>query len=240
MSTEVVLKKRVEFETALGNYRVSQEAKLLVADMPLVILQGISGSGRNTIIDYLVKNSNFHQIVSDTTRPPKMRDGKMEQNGVQYFFRSEDEVLNDLKAGMYLEAELIHNQQVSGINIRELRRAHESKKIPINEVARKGVSNILDVKNDTHTFFIIPPSYEEWMRRLSRRESMNNEELENRKNSARKELQEALSKSYFHYVINDSVQQAAQHIEDVVKGEGNSEEHDKAKLIAQSILDQLG
>ncbi len=236
---EVVLHKRDEFEKILQGYSPSIEAKRLLSEMPFVILQGITGSGRNAIIDYLVQHSHFHQVVSDTTRPPKLRNGVMEQNGVQYFFRSEEDVLTDLRNGMYLEAELIHNQQVSGISVRELERAHKSGKVPINEVAREGVSNVRDAKQDTTIFFVVPPSFGEWMKRLTGREQMTEAELKNRKQSALEELEEALSKDYFHYVVNDSLERVSKTIARVVDGSDNSEENKRAKEVAKEILTQL-
>ncbi len=236
---EVILHKRDEFQKILQAYRPSSEAEQLLSQMPFVILQGITGSGRNAIIDYLVQHSHFHQVVSDTTRPPKLRDGVMEQNGLQYFFRSEDEVLTDLKNGMYLEAELIHNQQVSGISVRELERAHKSGKVPINEVAREGVSNVRRVKQDTTIFFVVPPSFDEWMKRLTGREQMTELELKNRKQSAREELEEALSKDYFHYVVNDTLERVSKTIEKIVDGADDNEENQRAMQAAKGILARL-
>ena len=236
---EVQLKHKAAFERVLKNYQPSSKAKQLIAGMPLVILQGISGSGRNTIIDYLVKHASFHQIISDTTRPPKLRNGVMEQDGVQYHFRQEEVMLQDLEAGMYLEAEVIHNQQVSGISIRELERAAGSDKVPINEVAREGVGNIRSAKPDTTFVFVVPPSYEIWLERLGKREIMSEEELANRKHSAVQEIEEALTARDFYFVVNDSVERAAGVIGDLVHGEMTLSEDGNARRVAEAILDKL-
>ena len=66
----------------------------------------------------------------------------MEQNGVEYYFVSESEFMDGLKRGEYLEAEVIHNQQISGISLKELRRVKEAGKIGVNEVGRLGAQNI--------------------------------------------------------------------------------------------------
>lgn len=65
--------------------------KSVMAATPFAALSGVAGGGRNTVINYLVDHYNFGFIVSDTTRPPKFRDGKMEQDGVQYYFRKEED-----------------------------------------------------------------------------------------------------------------------------------------------------
>src|SRR4051812_6100284 len=112
-----VLHQREVFEEILKHYQVSDHAKQVLSGTPFVVLSSVAGGGRNTIIQYLVEQYDYGFIVSDTTRPPKVRDGKMEQHGVNYYFRNEDELLVDLRNGEFVEAELIHNQQVSGTSI---------------------------------------------------------------------------------------------------------------------------
>lgn len=236
---EVSLKNKQAFLDVLKDYVPSTEAKNLLATMPLVILQGVSGSGRNTLINYIVEHAAFHTVISDTTRPPKVRNGKLEQNGIEYYFRNEDDLLADLRSGMFLEAELIHDQQVSGISIRELVRASKSGKTPINEVARKGVVTIRRAKPNATFFFVVPPSYEIWLERLTKREVMSSDELSNRKNSAVTEIDEALRAPDFHFVINDTVERAAGIITAVFAGAVNEAEDRAARTAALAIRDKL-
>lgn len=233
----VELKNIEKFRPLLSGYKPSDHALRLLDNIPLVIFLGITGAGRNTIINHLLGTGRYHFIVSDTTRPPKVRDGQLEQDGVQYNFRSEEEVLNDIKAGEFLEAELIHNQQVSGISIRELERAHQSGKIPINEVDLQGTINIIKVKPNTKMFFIIPPNYEVWLKRLHARETMSDVEFANRLQTAVKVLKEALSKDYFTFVINDSSLESATRIDKWLSGEAINIHHDEARSIAKGFLE---
>lgn len=236
---EVFLHHKEEFKQILADYQPSEKAKQILTGMPLVILQGISGSGRNAIIDYMVEHLSYHQVVSDTTRPPKVRNGHMEVDGVAYHFRSEEDVMADLRQGMFLEAELIHDQQISGISIRELERASASGKTPINEVARKGVGNILTAKPDTAVFFVVPPSYDAWIRRLNGREQMTPEEFVNRKNSAVLELEEALRAEHFTFVINETVEQSAKDIVDTLKSGADAAKQEAGRAVIQEILATL-
>src|SRR3546814_14273785 len=98
--------------------------------------------------------------VSDTSRKPRVNDGIPEQNGVEYWFRSEAEILNDLKAGKFLEAAIIHNQQVSGISIRELQRVGDEGKIAITDIEIVGVHNLIQAKPYATAFFVLPPIFE--------------------------------------------------------------------------------
>lgn len=235
----VTLHKMDEFNRALDGYEPSAEAKAVLQRIPLVILLGVTGGGRNTIINHLVDTGRYHFIISDTTRPPKVRGGELEQDRVHYHFRSEDQILDDIKRGAYLEAEVVHNQQVSGISIHELERAEASGKIPINEVDFLGTINILKYKPDTHMFFIVPPSYDEWIRRLNAREIMSDEEFANRTTTATKILREALNSQAYHFIINDSSNDSAILIDRWVHG-ANDPAHDNAtRRIAMEILKQL-
>lgn len=242
---EVILHHKESFKEVLANYRPSPDSLSVLNDVQLLILQGITGSGRNTIIDKLVERGVCQQIVSDTTRPPKIRNGVMEQNGVQYYFRSEEDVLADLRAGKYLEAELIHDQQVSGISIRELQRVNDADKISVNEVAREGVENIRALKPDAAFAFVIPPNYDVWMQRLVAREAMSQEELRNRMNSAVLEIHEALTKPYFYFIVNDDLEAAVDDISKIAQNMNtatpnvNAEERSIAEQLLTSIEQHL-
>ncbi|QQS21977.1 guanylate kinase [Candidatus Saccharibacteria bacterium] len=236
---EVQLEKKEEFKKALACYSPSQDARDTLATMPLVILLSVTGGGRNTIINELVKTGRYHYIVSDTTRPAKVRNGKLEQDGVVYHFRTEDEVLADIKQGLYLEAELIHDQQVSGTSVRELKRAHDSGKVPINEVDIGGTDAIADVKPDTLFLFIVPPSYTEWMRRLKSREDMSEEELEKRLTTAVRMLHTVLSSKRFVFVVNDRLSEVVKTVDDYILGERHDLHDATAKAVALRLYHQI-
>jgi guanylate kinase len=75
---------------------MSERAKKALEGLNLVLLVAPTSTGRNTVIRELVSKHNYQFIISDTTRPPQYRDGRTEENGVEYFFRSEDDMLADL------------------------------------------------------------------------------------------------------------------------------------------------
>ena len=63
----------------------------------IVALIGEAGSGKDTILQDLLQNSNFNEIISYTTRPP--RDGEI--NGKNYFFISPEEFLDKIQEILY-------------------------------------------------------------------------------------------------------------------------------------------
>jgi len=227
------LKHFLEFKDELAKYHVSETALTALDDIKLVLLIGLTSSGRGTILRHQIATGRYYYIVSDTTRPPRVNDGLPEQNGVEYWFRSEEEVLADLREGLYLEAELIHGQQVSGISIRELKKAKEAQKIPIADVDLQGVHNIVKVKPDTEVIMIIPPSFEEWQRRLAKRGVMRPDEQRRRMETAQLILDDAQRERYYNFVISENVEQSAGIIDSIVAGKANPHQGRAAGVIDQ-------
>lgn len=205
------------FRKALANYHASEHARRILEDMKLVAMSGLAGGGRNTIIDRLVQQHEYFFIVSDTTRPPKVRNGRLEQEGVNYYFRNEADMLKDIQNGEFLEAEIIHNQQVSGTSIRELERAKNSGKIAIHDFEYGGANNVAHAKPDAYIIGLLPPSYDEWIRRFRDREVITEQELANRMQTAEKVLENMLEKPYFKLIINDDIEACVADIQAVVE-----------------------
>jgi guanylate kinase len=215
------LKHYSEFQETLDKYQISPRASRVIDDLKLVLLIAPTSGGRNTIIRHLVQTGHYYYIVSDTTRPPRINDGLMEQNGKEYWFRTEEEFLADLRVGEYLEAELIHNQQVSGISIRELEAAKTKQKIAITDIELEGLHNVVQAKPDTIAIMILPPSFDEWQRRLAGRGRMRDDEQKRRFETAQKIFKDGLSQDYYHFVISENIEQSAAIIEAIVEGKPN-------------------
>ena len=206
-----------EFETVLADYHISPAGRRILKSTKFVLLSGPTSSGRNTIIRELLKTGSYYFIVSDTTRRPRINDGHLEEDGVVYWFRSEEEVLADLKAGKYLEAEIIHNQQVSGISIRELEKARELQKIAITDIEIGGFQKVAEAKPDAYPIFILPPSFDEWQRRIKGRGHMSKKEFRNRLETAAKVFATALEHNkQYHFVINRTLEDAVEQIHELV------------------------
>lgn len=226
-----------EFREVLADYHLSSDAERALADIPLVLLVGPSSSGRNTIINHLVCSGEYHYVISDTTRKPRANNGVMEQDGREYWFRSEDEVLEDLRAGRFLEAAIIHGQQVSGISIRELQLAAQEHRIAINEVEVKGAGSIHAINPFARFIFVLPPSFDEWMARMSQRGELPADEKKRRLESAAFEITTALERDYYTFVVNDTFMHAAARIDDIIRGDGKGgDDQDTAEALARELL----
>ena len=212
------LKQLPSFQKILDKYAISEKGKAILAETTLIVMSAPTSSGRNTIIRRLLETGRYHFIVSDTTRQPRMNNGEMEKDGREYWFKSEDEFLEGLREGKYLEAEILHNQQVSGISIRELEKANKEGKIAVSDTGVKGTDNIVRSKPDTIALFVLPPSFQEWQNRLKNRGIMTADELRRRMSSAVDELNMALKKEYYTFIVSIDIEESLKHINSVVEG----------------------
>ncbi len=236
LSVDNQLKYLAEFRQTLADYQMSDKSKSILGNTHLALMVAPTSVGRNTIIEELMKTGEYHFIVSDTTRKPRINDGVPEQNGVNYWFRSEEEVLEDLKTGKFLEAAIIHNQQVSGISIRELQKARNDRKIATTDIEVVGVRNIIQAKPDALAFFVLPPSFKEWMRRIEGRGRMTSTEKHRRLESAVEEFEAALKYDYYSFIINDTVEHAVQQIQVVIHDKVDPKNQDDYRQLAEELL----
>jgi len=226
-----------EFQKYLTDYKLSKRAAMSIADLTLVLLVAPSSSGRNTIIRELLKTGEYYFIISDTTREPRSNDGVMEQTGREYWFRSEEDALQDIKNGEFLEAAIIHNQQVSGISIRELNRAQHAKKIAIADVEVVGAGNIQAAKSNTIIIFVVPPSFDAWIKRLNNRGTLPEDEVRRRLESAVHEFEAALEHDYYRFVINDQLDDAVTKIFEITKlGQTNAIDQVGGRALVETLL----
>ncbi len=212
------LHSKEQFKNVLHEYKPNAEATALLQKAPITLFDGPSASGRNTIMVELIETNRYQQIVSDTTRDPRTNNGIAETNGYEYWFKSEDEFLQGLAKGEYIEAAIIHNQQVSGVSVREIQRLNESSKIGINDVQPDGIDAFRAYKPDTICFFVVPPKFEKWLKRLSKRGDMEPQELYRRIESAKHEIIHALDADFYHFVINDNLNDAVALVDTICSG----------------------
>lgn len=232
-----------EFKEALEKYQVSERALRAIENLRMVILLAPTSAGKNTIIRHQLGTGRYYFVVSDTTRQPRVNDGIMEKNGREYWFRSEEEMLEDVRNGELLEAEIIHEQQVSGMSIRELEKAQRQQKIAITDLDIQGVHNVMRIKPDAIAVMLIPPGFDAWQRRLAARGQMTAEERRRRFQTALRILEDGLQEDYYHFVISENVEQSGAIIDAIIAGKPNPHQGRGRSMIQQlqsALQDQIG
>ena len=180
----------------------------------LIILSGPSGFGKGTVRKIVMRDKklNLAYSISMTTRKPRER----EQNGVDYFFVSEEEFKHNIAENNLLEyAEFVGNFYGTPRSYVEKLR-NEGKNV-ILEIEINGAQQVLaktDAENRV-SIFLMPPSIEELENRIRHRRSEPEDIIQKRLEKARREMN--MKDAYDYVVLNDNVDDAALAIKNIIR-----------------------
>lgn len=152
----------------------------------LIIFAAPSGTGKTTIIKYLLEQEmNLSFSVSATTRSKR----ESEQNGKDYFFLTHDEFKEQISAGAFLEWEEVYAGTNYGTLKREVDKELKAGKNILFDVDVVGAINIKKIYgNQALALFVKPPSIEVLKERLLIRGTETEESLQTRLSKAEYEL----------------------------------------------------
>ncbi len=171
----------------------------------LFVVSAPSGAGKTTLCDALRQTPEFVYSVSCTTRPA--RAGEVE--GEDYQFLTEKDFVARIKAGDFLE-----HAQVHGLRYGSLRQ-------PILANLQNGVDVLIDIdtqgaaairefddpfiRRSLCDVFIMPPDLDELRRRLTKRGTETDEQIELRLTNAAREME--LWRDYRYTIISKSMEE---------------------------------
>lgn len=231
----------MNLEQLIENYRPSAEAIEVIRSTHIALLVGISGAGKDTIKQELLKRPEFHEIISHTTRAPRANVGVMEVEGVDYHFIDLEKARLMLEGGEFIEAKLVHGT-VYGTSIQEVVSAG-AHGIAITDIDVQGVSEYKEVSPAVLAIFVVPPDYDTWRGRLRQRYATEEEflnEWPKRRDSAIKELTRALELPYYHCLINDNIERAARVAAEMSqRPDVFTRQDDEARIVARDLLEQI-
>ena len=228
-----------EIDQLIDQYEPSERAVELIRNTHIALLVGISGAGKDTIKKQLLEKPDYSDIISHTTRAPRVNNGVMEVADIDYHFIDEATAKAMLENHDFIEAKFVH-QTVYGTSLEELEKASNANKIAVTDIDVQGVSEYKAISSDVIAIFVIPPSYSVWRERLAQRyESTEAFEAEwtKRRNSAVSELTHALEVPYYHFVINDSLERAVTVADEIAhRPDVFLRKDDEARLRARDLL----
>lgn len=232
--------KQVLHDT-IDNYQVPAPALEVLNDTKIAFIVGVSGAGKNTVLHKLLETGKYHLIVSHTTRSPRANHGVQEQNGVEYFFIDEDKALQMLENNEFIEAKH-YSGNLYGTSVAEIKKAHDEGKIAISDIEVQGVAEYKNVADNVIPIFLLPPDFETWQSRLMFRygdSQANPEDIKKRMQTAKIELQEALDKDYFEFIVNDDLDKTVQIADEIAHGHLSTRKNQRARELAQDLLQKL-
>lgn len=184
-------------------------------------MSGPSGVGKGTLRQMIMENKelNLYFSVSLTTRLPRAG----EQDGVDYYFVSEEKFKEDLANGNLLES----NYFVSHYYGTPKDKTEEMRNKGVNvllEIDVNGARQVMDNCGEDDkplSFFILPPSLEALEARIRGRRSEPEDVIQERLSKAKREMSESVH--YTHSVVNDNLDVAAEEIISFIKKEIDKE-----------------
>ncbi len=168
----------------------------------IIAISAPSGTGKTTIVKQILKE--FPELVfsvSATTRKKRAN----ETNGVEYFFISEDEFKEKIKANEFVEWEKFYDYYY-GTYKSYIETNINSGRPVIIEIDVKGALELKSIYPEANLIYILPPSFEELVKRLRNRNTESEEDFRKRTERARMEL--SLKDKFDYFVENAELDKA--------------------------------
>jgi len=177
----------------------------------LVVLAGPTAVGKGTVSTYIRDNyPDVHLSVSATTRAP--RPGEID--GVHYYFVSDAAFDELIESGQMLETATVHNSFRYGTPRPPIDAALAEGKSVLLEIDLQGARSVRRAMPEAVLVFLLPPTWEELVRRLIGRGTEDSVEQARRLETAKIEL--AAQDEFDYKVINSEVGRAAQEVVDLL------------------------
>lgn len=193
--------------------------------MKLIIVSGISGVGKSTLVKRFIKEGEgkYELVRSMTTRAPR-------DAGDYYTYVSKEEFIHLCEQGAFLETNLYHgSKELYGTPKQEIERIVAGGKIPVLEIDVHGKQQI-ECNKEQHCFkpisiFITAPAGLVYKRLLDRGESLEN--ITFRLKAALEEI--GTADEYTGVVENCNLVKSLNDMRNIVNGTGSSTRIDVGK-----------
>lgn len=179
----------------------------------IIIITAPSGAGKTSITRYLLNKYPGRLAFSVSAATRKARGN--EQNGVDYYFISEEEFTSKIQHEEFVEWEMVYEGKYYGTLKSELQRIWADNKVPVLDIDVKGAIHVQQqFPETTLSIFIEPPSIDELKRRLLSRGTENEDSLNARVNKAAYEI--SFKQSFHRVIVNSDLQKACAEAEAVL------------------------
>lgn len=179
----------------------------------LIVVSGPSGAGKGTICEKLLKNNSQIKIsISATTRKPRAG----EKDGVNYYFIAEDKFKHMIHEHKFLEYAIVYDNYYGTPRQYVMNNLQNGNDVLL-EIDIVGALQIKKKFEDAVFIFILPPSLNELKNRIVNRGTENLSDIEKRYDAAISEIKQIMK--YDYVIINDSVSEAVQDIEAIIRAE---------------------
>ena len=200
----------------------------------MVILSSPSGAGKTTLVKLLSEENKYKISISHTTRKPRLN----EKNGIDYFFVEKKKFKEMINNAEFLEyAEVFNNYYGT-----------TKKNVFLN--LDKGINMVFDIdwqgtekivskqlNYKLISFFILPPSRDELLKRLSNRDMKDKLIVEERMKQFDKDILHW--QDYDYVVVNDNLKNCYKKIVSFIDSEINNKENEYDKNEIEKLVNSL-
>ena len=200
----------------------------------MVILSSPSGAGKTTLVKLLSEENKYKISISHTTRKPRLN----EKNGIDYFFVEKKKFKEMINNDEFLEyAEVFNNYYGT-----------TKKNVFLN--LDKGINMVFDIdwqgtekivskqlNYKLISFFILPPSRDELLNRLSNRDMKDKLIVEERMKQFNKDILHW--RDYDYVVVNDNLKNCYKKIISFIDSEINNKENEYDKGEIEKLVKSL-
>ena len=177
----------------------------------IVVISGPSGSGKTSLARVVCEELKDKAYFSISTTTRQMREG--EQNGVDYFFVSKEEFLEDIDKGYFLEWAEVHGN-FYGTSRRQIDEALSQGKIVFLDIDVQGHEAIRKLYPDiTTSIFVTTKDKETLIKRLKNRSTETEESIKIRMINALHEMKKIVE--YDYLLINDDFDESKEFLRSV-------------------------
>lgn len=178
----------------------------------IIVITAPSGAGKTSITKYLL--STFDKLSFSISAATRQARGS-EQNGVDYYFISNEEFTNKIQHNEFVEWEMVYEGKYYGTLKSELARIWNEGKIPVLDIDVKGAIHVQQQYPETTlSIFIEPPGVDELKRRLQSRGTENEASLNARVSKASYEL--SFKHFFTQIIINHNLNKACTQAQKIV------------------------
>ncbi len=178
-----------------------------------LVISGPSGVGKGTVCKKVVgRNERLLHSISMTTRAPR----KGEKEGVDYNFVKEEEFIELIDSGAFMEWARVYGNYYGtpALRVEEIRAKGFD---VLLEIDVQGAKQIRSNYEGGIFVFLLPPSMEELLRRIKERATDSSDNIAKRYSAAYNELQEVWKYDYF--IVNNDISSAVKRIEAIILAE---------------------
>jgi len=178
-----------------------------------LILSSPSGGGKTTITKLLLeRRPDVGYSISCTTRAPRNN----ETNGKDYFFLSKSDFLEKRERGEFAESAEVHGNWYGTLRSQVDIVLGQHKHV-IMDIDVQGARQFKAAYTESVLVFLLPPSADALIRRLSARQTESGDGFRTRVRAAREEVRAAVS--YQYAVTNDDLEAAYRLVSSIIDAE---------------------